>query len=113
MNDPFDEGKRQILTAMAYGRGVEVNNDIVYGGIIGPRLPTVAEARRYRMDGCDVIGMVGLPEVSLANEIGIPTALLANVVGAIGLHGYSEAPDLLNYKNHPSLDKLHEMLIEV
>lgn len=113
MDTPFDEGKRQILTAMAYGRGVEVNNDIVYGGISGPRLPTLSEIKCYRRDGCDVVGMVGLPEVTLANEIGIPVAILATVIGSANEQGYIEVPNFADYKNHPSMEKMYEMFFEV
>ena len=35
----------------------------------GPRLETAAEIRRLAADGCDVVGMTGMPEAALAREL--------------------------------------------
>jgi len=45
----------------------------------GPRYETQAEIRMFRKLGADVVGMTGVPEVVLANEIGIPYGTLAYV----------------------------------
>ena len=52
----------------------------VYGCTQGPRLETVAEIRRMARDGCDLVGMTGMPEAALAREIGLDYACLALVV---------------------------------
>ena len=49
----------------------EFSESGVYGCTQGPRLETAAEIRRLSRDGCDVVGMTGMPEASLAAELGI------------------------------------------
>lgn len=68
---PYDDDMRQLLMTSAR----EVNLDAVeggtYGATQGPRLETAAEIRRMKHDGCDVVGMTGMPEAALARELGI------------------------------------------
>ncbi|NVP72915.1 phosphorylase family protein, partial [Vibrio cholerae] len=52
----------------------------VYGATQGPRLETVAEIARMERDGCDIVGMTGMPEAALARELELPYACLALVV---------------------------------
>ena len=49
----------------------------VYGCTQGPRLETMAEVNRYKIEGCDLLGMTAMPEAVLARELGIDYALLA------------------------------------
>lgn len=46
----------------------------------GPRLETAAEIKRLQNDGCDIVGMTGMPEAVLARELGVDYASLAVVV---------------------------------
>ena len=50
-----------------------------YGATQGPRLETRAEITRMRCDGCDLVGMTGMPEAGLARELGLDYACLALV----------------------------------
>jgi 5'-methylthioinosine phosphorylase len=50
-----------------------------YGATQGPRLETRAEIARMRRDGCDLVGMTGMPEAGLARELGLEYACLAIV----------------------------------
>jgi 5'-methylthioinosine phosphorylase len=50
-----------------------------YGATQGPRLESRAEIARMRRDGCDLVGMTGMPETSLAREMGLDYACLALV----------------------------------
>ena len=52
----------------------------VYGVTQGPRLETAAEIKRLEKDGCTIVGMTGMPEASLAREVGIEYACCAMVV---------------------------------
>ena len=52
----------------------------MYGCTQGPRLETAAEIRRMERDGCDIVGMTGMPEAALARELGLEYACLALVV---------------------------------
>ncbi len=58
----------------------------VYGCTSGPRLETAAEIIRCTRDGCDMVGMTGMPEAALAKEAGIEYGSLAfSVNWAAGL----------------------------
>jgi 5'-methylthioinosine phosphorylase len=48
-----------------------------YGATQGPRLETAAEIDRMERDGCDIVGMTGMPETSLARELGLCYAACA------------------------------------
>jgi len=52
----------------------------VYACTQGPRLETVAEIARLERDGCDIVGMTGMPEAALARELALDYACLALVV---------------------------------
>ncbi len=77
---PYDPGARAALLAGARRAGVAVRAGGVYGATQGPRLETAAEIRRLRRDGCDLVGMTGMPEAALARELGLAYASLALVV---------------------------------
>lgn len=50
-----------------------------YGATQGPRFETRAEIARMRQDGCDIVGMTGMPEAALARELELDYACLAPV----------------------------------
>ena len=52
----------------------------VYACTQGPRLETAAEILRLKRDGCDIVGMTGMPEAALAKELDMEYACLALVV---------------------------------
>lgn len=65
---------------------VEVLNHGVYACTQGPRLETAAEVQRLKRDGCDMVGMTGMPEAVLARELGMYYGCLAlSVNWAAGL----------------------------
>jgi 5'-methylthioinosine phosphorylase len=58
----------------------------VYGCTQGPRLESAAEVAKLKRDGCDMVGMTGMPEAALARELGLEYASLAlSVNRAAGL----------------------------
>ncbi|MBK7170432.1 MAG: S-methyl-5'-thioinosine phosphorylase [Gammaproteobacteria bacterium] len=83
---PYDRGLRSLLERAAEGADIRVQARGVYGCTQGPRLETAAEIARMRRDGCDLVGMTGMPEAVLARELGLSYACLAMVVNrAAGL----------------------------
>jgi 5'-methylthioinosine phosphorylase len=77
---PYDEGLRGQLIAALTAEGVAHSPQGVHGVMQGPRLETAAEIVRLERDGCDIVGMTGMPEAALARELGLPYACLALVV---------------------------------
>lgn len=77
---PYDSALRQTLIDAARASAIEVVAEGVYGATQGPRLESVAEIIRMERDGCDLVGMTGMPEAVLARELSIPYACLCLVV---------------------------------
>ena len=62
--------------------GVRVHQGATYLAMEGPQFSTQAESKLYRHWGADVIGMTGMPEASLARELGLAYASICMVVNA-------------------------------
>lgn len=72
--EPYDAALRQRLIAAAQRAGVDCASGGTYGVTQGPRLESAAEIDRMERDGCDVVGMTGMPEAALACELGMAYA---------------------------------------
>ena len=77
--EPYTRSLRRQVIAAASKTGVDLVGDGCYGATQGPRLETRAEIARMRRDGCDLVGMTGMPEAGLARELGLDYACLAIV----------------------------------
>ena len=76
---PYCETLRQQLLASASSANIKVHGSATYGATQGPRLETSMEINRMEKDGCDLVGMTGMPEASLARELEIHYACCAVV----------------------------------
>lgn len=85
---PYDPAIRQcLIDAASLCVGEEAIAGGVYGATQGPRLETAAEIRRLARDGCDLVGMTGMPEAVLARELGLRyacCAVVANWAAGVG-----------------------------
>lgn len=79
MGQPYDPALRTRILAAARAAGVAMVDGGCYGATQGPRLETAAEIRRLARDGCDLVGMTGMPEAGLARELGLAYACIAVV----------------------------------
>ncbi|EIC20154.1 S-methyl-5'-thioinosine phosphorylase [Thiorhodovibrio frisius] len=78
--EPYCAKLRAELIESAELAGLSVRAKGCYGATQGPRLETAAEIRRMERDGCDLVGMTGMPEAALARELGLCYAALCFVV---------------------------------
>ncbi|WP_349431518.1 S-methyl-5'-thioinosine phosphorylase [Methylomarinum sp. Ch1-1] len=76
---PYTPSLRQQLLSAADSAAISIVSTGTYGCTQGPRLETSAEILRMERDGCDLVGMTGMPEAALARELGIDYAALAVV----------------------------------
>src|SRR5690606_27374062 len=84
-----------------------------YGCTQGPRLETAAEIRRLARDGCDLVGMTGMPEALLARELGLPYACVAVVANhAAGLGASRERISMTDIRGvlDVAIDRVHRLL---
>jgi 5'-methylthioinosine phosphorylase len=77
--EPYTRDLRAAVIAAAMRAGVALVDGGCYGATQGPRLETRAEIARMKRDGCDLVGMTGMPEAGLARELGLDYACLAIV----------------------------------
>lgn len=78
--EPFSGALRADILAAAQRAGVDCFDGGVYAATQGPRLESAAEIDRLERDGADYVGMTGMPEASLAMELGLEYACLSLVV---------------------------------
>lgn len=77
--EPYSEIMRQTLFQAAAAANVSLVKQATYGATQGPRLETAAEIHRMERDGCDIVGMTGMPEAALARELELQYATCAVV----------------------------------
>jgi 5'-methylthioinosine phosphorylase len=77
--EPYSVFLRKGILAAARAADIPVVDGGCYAATQGPRLETRAEIVRLRRDGCDLVGMTGMPEAGLARELGLDYACLAFV----------------------------------
>jgi 5'-methylthioinosine phosphorylase len=83
---PYTPALREQFIAAARQLRLDAVESGVYGATQGPRLESIAEIQRMQRDGCDLVGMTGMPEAGLARELGLDYACCAVVVNwAAGL----------------------------
>ena len=104
--------RKQILTAAGIAN-VKCLDGGVYAATQGPRLETAAEIMRFERDGADMVGMTGMPEASLARELGLGYAAIAVVVNYAAGRGKSREGiqlDSISKVAEPAMAKVRNIL---
>jgi purine-nucleoside phosphorylase len=70
MSDAYSRDYRAIAAQVATELSISIREG-VYAGLLGPSYETPAEIRFLRTIGADVVGMSTVPEVIVANHMGI------------------------------------------
>ncbi len=76
MSSPYDPGLNAIFSRAAEELEIPLKKG-VYVSVMGPNLETRAEYRYLRLLGADMVGMSTVPEVIVANQIGLPCAAVS------------------------------------
>ena len=76
---PFDNNLHNCFLTVSKILKIKHHANSVYAAVQGPRLESAAEINRYENDGASIVGMTGMPEASLAKEIGLKYALICPV----------------------------------
>lgn len=77
---PYSQALSKKLMMLDSIKAMEVFLGGVYAATQGPRLETAAEISKHEKDGCDIVGMTGMPEAALARELDIQYIALCLVV---------------------------------
>jgi 5'-methylthioinosine phosphorylase len=112
MTQPYDEALRLGLIGAANTLGLEFSAAGTYAATQGPRLETAAEIVKLAGEGCDIVGMTGMPEASLARELGLAYASICIVVNrAAGLSQEPITMSLIEANLGAGIDSLRELLV--
>jgi 5'-methylthioinosine phosphorylase len=76
---PYDMELRSLLIEAARQAGISAIEHGTYAATQGPRFESAGEIRRLERDGCDIVGMTGMPEAGLARELDMAYATIAVV----------------------------------
>ena len=76
MSAPYDQESGRIMQEIAKENNITLRKG-VYASVVGPQLETRAEYRYLKIIGADAVGMSTVPEVIVANHLGIPVAAVS------------------------------------
>ena len=108
---PYNETLRQALIAAAEKLDLDFIGGGTYGTTQGPRLESAAEIRRLQKDGCNIVGMTGMPEAALARELSIDYACIALVVNwAAGIHDETITMEMIEKNLGDGMNQVLQLL---
>ena len=111
---PYCEELRRKLIQAARHAGLDGREGGTYGAMQGPRLETAAEILRLERDGCDMVGMTGMPEAALARELDLRYAACAVVANwAAGKSGGEITMEDIQRQLIGGMEKVKILLREV
>jgi 5'-methylthioinosine phosphorylase len=113
---PYDEALRKRLAKAASDAGLSLDLNGTYGCTQGPRLETAAEIQRMARDGCDIVGMTGMPEAALARELDIPYAaigVVANAAAGVGQSADSISLDAITQVLDDAMRRVGQLLLKL
>ena len=106
---PYDDEMRELTLSSARQAGIELVDGGTYGVTQGPRLESAAEIDRMERDGCDYVGMTGMPEAALARELKLKYACCVVVVNMAAGRGGGIHDEI--YKNlEMGMESIHLLL---
>tara|TARA_R100000935_G_scaffold26814_1_gene46927 strand:- start:126835 stop:127647 length:813 start_codon:yes stop_codon:yes gene_type:complete len=76
MSAPYNPEMNKKIEAIAKKHNINLHKG-VYASVVGPQLETRAEYRYLKIIGADAVGMSTVPEVIVANHLGLPVAAVS------------------------------------
>lgn len=113
-SQPYSRSLRSLLINTAMNEKLDLSPAATYGVTQGPRLETAAEIERMERDGCDIVGMTGMPEASLAKELEINYVSISIVANwAAGKSSDAITMQVIEKNMRNALEKVHALLAAV
>ena len=113
-SNPYSEILRKKLIDSARVKKLKIHPKGTYGITQGPRLETAAEILRLENDGCNIVGMTGMPEAGLAKEIGIDYACYSLVTNwAAGKSDENITMEMIEKNLEDGLKNIKRLIFEV
>jgi 5'-methylthioadenosine phosphorylase len=113
---PYSESLRRQILAAAKRAGLKCVDGGVHAVTQGPRLETKAEIDRMERDGAHMVGMTGMPEASLARELGLEyatIAVVANHAAGRGSSLHSIPLETIGAVLNPAMEQVRDILEQV
>lgn len=108
---PYSEQLRQQIITAAETLDLDFIAGGTYGTTQGPRLESAAEIRRMQKDGCNIVGMTGMPEAGLARELSLEYASISLVVNwAAGVHDETITMDIIERHLDRGMEQVMQLL---
>jgi len=111
MTEPYCPELKRMLKKATERRAERAWSNAVYACMEGPRYETPAEIHMLKILGCDVVGMTGIPEATLARELEICYAtvcFVSNMAAGIQKRISTEEVIEIGKKVTPVLQKVLE-----
>jgi 5'-methylthioinosine phosphorylase len=110
---PYSELLRKKLINAGENLSIHMMDSATYGATQGPRLETAAEIIRMEQDSCDLVGMTGMPEASLARELDIDYASICLVVNwAAGKTDGAITMEIIQEYLDSGMHKINNIILE-
>lgn len=111
---PYSTELSQLISETAKKENIDIIQGAVYAATEGPRLETAAEIQRLKRDGCDIVGMTGMPEAALARELDMDyVSICVNANRAAGLSNELITMEVIEKNLEGGLDKVRDLLAAV
>lgn len=115
MTHPYSAAITDVLAMEMSALSLSLHTGATYVGTEGPRFESPQEVRMYAAMGGSVVGMTGLPEVTLAREAGLQyqsIAIITNYAAGIGasLLTHKEVLDAMAVASTSLIDVLYRSL---
>jgi 5'-methylthioadenosine phosphorylase len=111
--EPYCPKLRAAILSAAASAQQQIVDGSVYAVMQGPRLETSAEIDRLERDGADLVGMTGMPEATLARELGLSyatIAVVANYAAGRGDSAHAIALDAIGAVLDVAMGRVHDIL---
>ncbi len=115
MSEPYDSEMNKIFEESAKNLDITLHKG-VYASVLGPQLETRAEYRYLKIIGADAVGMSTVPEIIVANHLGIPASAISVITDKGDPDNLEKVDiqDILAYaaKAEPNMVRLFKELLQ-
>ncbi|WP_167342619.1 purine-nucleoside phosphorylase [Nonlabens sp. SY33080] len=115
MSAPYDKQMCAKIKDIASSKKITLHTG-VYASVVGPQLETRAEYRMLKILGADAVGMSTVPEVIVANHLGLPVVAVSVLTDECDPDNLRpiNVPEIIEVagKTEPKMVELFKSLIE-
>ena len=108
--EPYCAECRDMLIEAAREAELGAIEEGTYAALQGPRLETAAEINKLERDGCDMVGMTGMPETALARELELSYACCAVIANWAAGRGEVDIHADIEMNLRAAMDKVTVLL---